>query len=170
METPIRTHLAELEKKLDAIKEDLNEELQVVVGTVQVRDAQLMKAQARVTARQTTWTVALTVPAAVYLPMTLVTGIFGMNITETSSEATAPNAWWAVGAWVVLTVSGILLYVAISKLRARKRKSYLEANNDTETNNGKGKADTGKWFGKTSKDWVRWLKQKAKMGWTPKQE
>jgi Mg2+ and Co2+ transporter CorA len=98
MEKPLLDRQAELEKRLDAIKEDLNEEIQVAVGTVQVHDAQLMKEQATVTARRTAWTVALTVLAAVYLPMTLVTGIFGMNITEVSSEKTAPNAWWAVGA------------------------------------------------------------------------
>jgi hypothetical protein len=170
---PLRIHLDELEKKLDAIKDDLNEELQVVVGTVQVREAQLMREQARVTAQQTTWTVALTVLAAVYLPMTLVTGIFGMNITEISSEATAPNAWWAFGAWVVvaaLTVSGILSYVAISKLRARKKKSDLEANNEGEKSNAKDKTNSGKQFVDTSKDWIRWLKQKAKTVWTTKQE
>jgi Mg2+ and Co2+ transporter CorA len=169
---PICAHLDELEKKLDAVKEDLNEELQVTIGTVQVREAQLMREQTRITARQTTWTVALTVLAAVYLPMTLVTGIFGMNITEISSEASAPNAWWAVGTWVVvagLTVAGILSYVAISKLRARKRKSDLEANDECQKSSDKGEADVGKWFSKTSKDWIG-LKQKAKMVWTPKQE
>lgn len=58
LKKPIRAHLAVLEKKLDAIKENLNEELRVVVGTVQVREAQLIKEQARVMARQTPWTVA----------------------------------------------------------------------------------------------------------------
>jgi hypothetical protein len=173
LKRPIRAHLADLGKKLDAIKEDLNEEIQVAVGTVQVREAQLTREQTRVTARQTTWTVALTVLAAVYLPMTLVTGIFGMNITEISSEATAPNAWWAVGAWVVvasLTVAGILSYAVITKLRARKRKSDLEANDEGENSNGKGKAEAGKQFVETSKDRIRWLKQKVKIVWTRKQE
>ena len=174
LKEPMHALLAELEKRLNDIKEDLNEELQVAIGAVQLREAQLMRKQTRVTARQTTWTVALTVLAAVYLPMTLVTGIFGMNITEISSEATAPNAWWAVGAWVViagLTVAGILAYVAVSKLRKnRKRKSDLEANDEGETNNDKGKSKAGKWLGKTREDWIRWLKQKAKMVWTPKQE
>lgn len=95
---PLCAVLAELGKTLDTIKEDLNKELKVTIGAVQVREAQLTRKQTRVTARQTTWTVALTVLAAVYLPMTLVTGIFGMNITEINSEATTPNAWWAVGA------------------------------------------------------------------------
>lgn len=174
LKRPLRSHLAKLEAQLDAVKEYLNEEIQVEIDTVQVREAQLMREQAKVTARQTTWTVALTVLAAVYLPMTLVTGIFGMNITEISSEATAPNAWWAFGAWVViasLTVAGILSYVAISKLkRTRKRKSDLEANDEHDINNDKGKSKAGKWVSKTREDWIRWWKQKAKMVWTPKQE
>lgn len=132
-----------------------------------------MREQARVTARQTTWTVALTVVAAVYLPMTLVTGIFGMNITEISSEATAPHAWWAVGAWVViagLTVAGILSYMAISKLRARREKLDLEANNEGEKSNGERKIEAGKGPGKGSKDGIWWMKQKAKTVWTQKQQ
>lgn len=174
LKEPMRAHLAELEKRLNDIKEDLNEELQVAIGSVQLREAQLTREQTRVTARQTTWTVALTVLAAIYLPMTLVTGIFGMNITEISSEATAPNAWWAVGAWVViagLTVAAILAYVAISRLRrTRKRKSDLEANDECETNNdedvanidwgdiafelnnAKGKSGAGTRPGKTRED------------------
>lgn len=140
MKQPIRDYLEELEDKLDAIKEDLNEEITVAVGTVQVRDAQIMKEQTQVTARQTTWTVALTVLAAVYLPMTLVTGIFGMNITEIISEATAPNALWGFGACVVivvLTVGGIVLYAVISKLRSRKKRSDLEADAGNEEGSGK---------------------------------
>lgn len=103
-----------LQERLDAIKEDLNEEIQLAIGSVQVHDAQTMK-------KQTTWTMVLTMLAAIYLPMTLVTGIFGMNITEISSEATAPDAWWAFGAWAVVfavTLAGILLYAVVRKLES----------------------------------------------------
>lgn len=81
-----------LHEELGAIKEDSNEEIQLAIGSVQVHDAQIMK-------KQTTWTVVLNTLAAIYLPMTLVTGIFGMNITENSSESTAPGDWWALGAF-----------------------------------------------------------------------
>jgi hypothetical protein len=168
---PLLDHQAELEKRLDAVKEDLNEEIQVTVGTVQVRDAQLMKEQARVTARQTAWTVALTVLAAVYLPMTLVTGIFGMNITEISSEATAPNAWWAVGSWVVivvLTVTGILVYVVVQKLRSRKKKSDLEANDKNSNDAVTSVQNTAGGFGDRPTRWVRNARQKAKVNWSRK--
>lgn len=71
---------------------------------------------------------------------------------------------------MTLTVAGILSYVAISKRRTRKKKADLEANNRAEKSNDKGKADLGKWICETSKGWVRWSKQKAKMVWTPKRE
>jgi Mg2+ and Co2+ transporter CorA len=62
----------------------------------------------------------LTVLAAiyVYLPMTLVTGTFGMDITGIRSEATAPDAWWAFGAWAVVfavTLGVIFVYVLVRK-------------------------------------------------------
>lgn len=59
LKRPLRSHLAKLEAQLDAVKEDLNDEIQVAISTVQGRDAQIMKEQARVMARQATWTVAL---------------------------------------------------------------------------------------------------------------
>jgi Mg2+ and Co2+ transporter CorA len=165
LKKPMRDHLIELQRRLEDVKEDLNEEITVAVGIVQVREAQLMRKQTQATARQTTWTVALAVLAAVYLPMTLVTGIFGMNVTEISSEPTAPNAWWAVGAWAViavLTVAGVLSYVMIRKLRSRQRDPDLEANSKSERSNSQAEADAGKASGKDSTDWSRWLKQKAK--------
>jgi membrane protein implicated in regulation of membrane protease activity len=163
----IRERQAVLEKRLDAIKEDLNEEIQVTVGTVQVHDAQVMKEQAAVTARQTTWTVALTVLAAVYLPMTLVTGIFGMNITEISSEATAPNAWWAVVG--ILTVTGISLYVIVRKLRARKKEDDSEAMEEYELEVREAGPEQDKWQNEGTVKWGR-AKQMVKAIWSRKRE
>lgn len=158
-----------LQGRLDAIKEDLNEEIQIAIGSVQVHDAQTMK-------KQTTWTMVLTVLAAIYLPMTLVTGIFGMNITEISSEATAPDAWWAFGAWAVVfavTLAGILLYVVVRKWKARnksKRKADLEANHMSSAHTGRVWKRAGGGSGKGVKRWARNLRQKTEKSWTPKRE
>lgn len=158
-----------LQERLDVIKEDLNEEIQIAIGLVQVHDAQTMK-------KQTTWTMVLTVLAAIYLPMTLVTGIFGMNITEISSEATAPDAWWAFGAWAVIfavTLAGILLYAVVRKWRAknkRKRKADLEANYMSNLNTGRARKRAGGGSGKGVKRWARNLRQKTKKTWTSKRE
>lgn len=67
-----------------------NEEIQVVISSVQIEDARTVK-------RQTEVTVVLAVLAAIYLPMTLVTGIFGMNINEIHQGV--PDRIWVVKVW-----------------------------------------------------------------------
>jgi Mg2+ and Co2+ transporter CorA len=83
---------SDLDARLRAIIVALNDDIQIVIGSVQIQDAKAMKRQAdltmqltettmrqtEVSIRQTRWTVALAILAALYLPMTLVTGIFGM--------------------------------------------------------------------------------------------
>ena len=157
-----------LQERLDAIKEDLNEEIQIAIGSVQVHDAKTMK-------KQTTWTMVLTVLAAIYLPMTLVTGIFGMNITEISSEATAPDAWWAFGAWAVVfavTLLGILLYAVVRKWKAKNKRKWKA---DLEANSMHGvhlrfKKRPGDGPGEELKWWARTLWQKTMKTWTSKRE
>jgi hypothetical protein len=147
----------DLQKQLDAIKEDVNDEIQVAIGAVQVHDAQIMK-------KQTTWTVTLTVLAAIYLPLSLVTGIFGMNITEISSEPTAPSARWVVAAWAVvftLTAGGILTYAAVRKWTDSRKKNKMKKKrkSDLEALSWRyPEADGGS--NRRLKNWSRNLKQK----------
>lgn len=57
----------------------------------------------------------LAVLAAVYLPMTLVSGLFGMNIVEITTTEGAPGKWSVVKAWGVAfgaTVGTIIIYAA----------------------------------------------------------
>jgi Mg2+ and Co2+ transporter CorA len=63
--------------------------------------------------RQTEWMVVLALLAAIYLPMTLVTGIFGMNISEINHDDSLPDRWSTVKVWGVVfgaTVGCILIY------------------------------------------------------------
>ena len=105
---------SELDSKLRVVIAALNDEIQIVIGSVQIQDAKAMKRQAdwtmkltestvrqtEVSIRQTGWTVALAILAALYLPMILVTGIYGMNIREISGDK-GPNWWWVVVTWAV---------------------------------------------------------------------
>jgi len=95
-----------MEERVSAMTRAINQEIQVVIGSVQVEDAKTMK-------RQTEWMVALALLAAIYLPMTLVTGIFGMNISEINADETLPSRWVAVKAWAVVfgaTVGCLMMY------------------------------------------------------------
>jgi len=64
---------------LHALQRELNDEIHLVIGAVTVQDSDTSKRQAE---RAT----LLTLVAAVYLPLTLVTSIFGMNIREIDGD------------------------------------------------------------------------------------
>jgi hypothetical protein len=98
--------LQRMERRVAALTAAVNQEIQVVIGSVQVADAKAMK-------RQTEWMVVLALLAAIYLPMTLVTGIFGMNISDINHDDSLPDRWSAVKAWGVVfgvTVGCIMIY------------------------------------------------------------
>jgi Mg2+ and Co2+ transporter CorA len=98
-----------MEEKIGAITHAINQEIQVVIGSVQVEDAKTMK-------RQTEWMVVLALLAAIYLPMTLVTGIFGMNISEINADETLPSRWAALKAWGVVfgaTLGCLVVYAMV---------------------------------------------------------
>jgi Mg2+ and Co2+ transporter CorA len=97
---------------------------------VQGEDAKNMK-------RQTEVTVMLAVLAAIYLPMTLVTGIFGMNISDISS-GNIPDRVWVVKAWswiFSVTMALIAMYAGVRWLVSRiqdRRKRSKDENMDFE--------------------------------------
>lgn len=96
-----------LEDRIHSMTQTVNEEIQVVIGSVQIEDAKTVK-------RQTEVTVVLAVLAAIYLPMTLVTGIFGMNINEINQGV--PDRIWVVKVWswvFSLTILPTLIYVIV---------------------------------------------------------
>jgi Mg2+ and Co2+ transporter CorA len=103
------TLLEELLERIETTTRAVNEEIQMAIGSVQVEDARVMR-------RQTEWTVVLAVLATIYLPMSLVTGIFGMNITEIDAEPPAPNRWSVVRAWGVVfgaTMGSVFVYAVV---------------------------------------------------------
>ena len=116
----LRGTLKDLGDRINAMTQTVNEEVQVVIGSVQVEDAKVMK-------RQTEVTVVLGILAAIYLPLTLVTGIFGMNINEINEGV--PDQVWVVKVWswvFGVTVIPILIYVIVRLVvkccRARRKK------------------------------------------------
>lgn len=104
--------LAQLEARLEALSKTVNEEIQLFIASVSIRDSELMLADSQIMKQQTARTTLLTTLAVIYLPLQLITGIFGMNIKEITGDG-IPR-WWAclaaLGAGGVLT---FLVYLAV---------------------------------------------------------
>jgi hypothetical protein len=71
----LSTTLKNMVEDLNTLDKELNDEIHLIIGAVTVQDSDANKQQSE---RAT----LLTLLAAVYLPLTLVTGIFGMNIKD----------------------------------------------------------------------------------------
>lgn len=104
--------LEALQKQLPDMKQEFNETFQ---GSSAVRDAEIQKALARESKIQAKRATALTALAAVYLPLSLATGIFGMNISEINGGTPKYWAVLALGLGLMLVSLPFLLWVFLDK-------------------------------------------------------
>jgi hypothetical protein len=105
----ILTRIAEDLKKLD---KELNDEIHLIIGAVTVQDSDANK-------EQTEQATLLTLLAAVYLPLTLVTGIFGMNIRDIND---GNPSWRACGEVLAVVAVCTIVFVVAYRLWRRWRK------------------------------------------------
>lgn len=91
------------------------ETFQLLMNTVVIRDSQYSIAQTEQALKQTEQTVFLIRLAAVYLPLSLAIGLFGMNLHEIN-EAT-PQVW----AFIIVVVA--LMSLTFAAFRTGKRGS-----------------------------------------------
>lgn len=138
--------LSQLEDRLGVIAKTVNEEIQLFIGLVSAQDSEVMMADSKIMRedsqvmredsqimkQQAARTTLLTTLAVIYLPLQLITGIFGMNIKEITGDG-IPR-WWAclaaLGAGGILT---FLVYLAVKwwQWRRSQRKTQ-EAEKDKE--------------------------------------
>jgi Mg2+ and Co2+ transporter CorA len=96
-------------------------------------DSQVMREDSQIMKQQAARTTLLATLAVIYLPLQLITGIFGMNIKETTGDG-IPR-WWAclaaLGAGSALT---FLIYLAVkwwqwrdAQRKAREKEKEREA-------------------------------------------
>jgi hypothetical protein len=93
--------LSRIAEDLDKLDKELNGEIHLIIGAVTVQDSDANKTQ---TERAT----LLTLLAAVYLPLTLVTGIFGMNIKDISD---GNPTWRHCGEVLAVTAACTIVFV-----------------------------------------------------------
>lgn len=119
--------VARLATDTDDIKDDLNGDIQLAIGAATIQDSDAMKQQAE---RAT----LLTTLAAVYLPLTLVTGIFGMNIREISQGQ--PRFWWCFVILVVVGLATIVLVLGYNDWTRFRKFEERERRRDELTRSG----------------------------------
>lgn len=105
---PAFSHLLNELNKLD---KEPNDEIHLIIGAVTVQDSAFMKEQTVRMEQQAERATLLTFLAAIYLPLTLVTGIFGMNIREIDQGAPTFRACLAaLGIAAACTILFVLCY------------------------------------------------------------
>ena len=131
--------LAQLEDRLGVIARTVNEEIQLFIASVSIRDSEvmledsrIMREDSQIMKQQAARTTLLTTLAVIYLPLQLITGIFGMNIKEITGDG-RPR-WWAclaaLGAGGVLT---FLVYLAVKWWQWRRsQRKVREAEKEKE--------------------------------------
>lgn len=108
--------------QIDDINRELNEDIQLIIGAVTIQDSEAMKLQAE---RAT----LLTLLAAIYLPLTVVTGIFGMNIKEINDGS--PSFKACIEALAVAAVAtGIFVFTYSRWRRWRKTQEQQRQEQD----------------------------------------
>lgn len=104
---------------------------QLLMSSISVRESRLSIEQAQLSAEQARRSAWLSQLASVYLPLSVVTGIFGMNLKEISDGP--PRWWWAVVVLVVLVMCTMGIYYSLREVekvaegrRQTREKSRLE--------------------------------------------
>ena len=137
--TALLDKLAELEGKLEVLAKTVNEEIQIFIASVSVRDSEVMLADSKVMRddsqimkQQAARTTLLTTLAVIYLPLQLITGIFGMNIKEITGDG-RPKWWACLIALGVAGVSTFIIYLAVKWWQRRSsQKKMREGEKDKE--------------------------------------
>jgi Mg2+ and Co2+ transporter CorA len=114
---------------------------QLLISSLSVRESKLSIEQAKLSnaqallgteqARRSAW---LTQLASIYLPLSVVTGIFGMNLKEISESP--PRFWWAVVVLVVLVMCTVAIYWTLKEVkrvvgrRGREQRKGIEVDRE----------------------------------------
>jgi hypothetical protein len=87
--------LKDLLDQILAFKQETGDTFQLLIRAIAIKDSDIQKKLAQESKLQARRATALTALAAIYLPLSLTTGVFGMNIVEI--EEGKPKYWAALG-------------------------------------------------------------------------
>jgi hypothetical protein len=107
--------LKDLLDQILAFKQEIGDTFQLLIGAIAIKDSEIQKKLARESKLQARRSTALTALAAIYLPLSLTTGVFGMNILEIDQGK--PRYWTvlAMGLGLLVVTLPFLVWVFLDK-------------------------------------------------------
>jgi hypothetical protein len=108
--------LCKVAGEIETLDKELNDEIHLIIGAVTVQDSDANKVQ-------TERAILLTALAAIYLPLTLVTGIFGMNIKDINDGS---PSWRACGIVLAVMAFCTMIFVLAYREWRRRRRGRQE--------------------------------------------
>jgi hypothetical protein len=148
MQDATRAHYNTLEKAVE-LEKFLVETFQLLMSSISVQDAKMSVAQGQLSNQQSLRATQLTILASIYVPLSFVTGIFGMNLKELNGSS-LPIWVFFVGVVIATIVTAIIflgLQVHSKKDENKgngKKPSEHKANQTKKFNSRKQRKDVGK--------------------------
>lgn len=122
----------EREQEASELTPILNEISQLIFAQISLELSSAMMEDSKMSIKNGERGTQLTLLAAIYLPLTLATGIFGMNIKEINDGA--PQFWWVI---IISALLAIPSAVVIAYIFYKSRKDKNDEDEE-KGNNGKG--------------------------------
>ena len=101
--------------QIQGLKQEIGDTFQLLIGAIAIKDSEIQKKLARESRVQARRSTALTALAAIYLPLSLTTGVFGMNTLEI--EKGVPKYWavLAMGIGLLVITLPFLIWIFLGK-------------------------------------------------------
>ena len=122
--------LATLNKQASALERFLMDSFQLLMSSISVAETQNAAKQAKMSMDQAARTARLTKLAFVYIPLTFVTSIFGMNVRELSEPV--PSLWVCFVTLLVVTVATAAIFSSY-KYKAENSPEAVLTGQEAET-------------------------------------
>jgi hypothetical protein len=134
--------LKDLLTQVSGLKQETTDTFQLLIGAIAIRDSEIQKQLARESRIQARRSTALTALAAIYLPLSLTTGIFGMNISEISQGAPKYWAVLAMGFGLLVVTLPFLLWIFFDKDDEDENRDKRPTSDQRQDGRGSGSSVT----------------------------
>ena len=126
--TPASAHYATF-KEAEELEKFLMETFQLLMSSINVQDAKMSVAQGELSNRQSLRATQLTILASIYVPLSFVTGVFGMNLKELNGSSL--SIWTFFVGVVIATIVTATIFLGL-QVHSKKNENKEDRNKPSE--------------------------------------